>query len=232
MRFYVDLDLLRIVATPGYSTPLSDLSVRRGDIIPTQIQFVRDGAVVDPGDDAVSVYLGIKSNGNYEQNPALVTAGPFVKAGTGTDTTYSLDIDYGSDAINHAFNVARNAESLLGMLEISWSNLAGSTWVSTSKVGAYIENDVYRGVPADSPTMLGALFLPGVTSLTGGGNTALDGIVSTTLSVPTLFVISIGNSSQLWLAQTGVDEEDVDGGVIRFDDFNAVSNPKVLKRIG
>jgi hypothetical protein len=83
MTFYVDLDLLRIVAQPGYTPPLSDLSVRRGNVVPTTIKFVQDGAIVDPGAVATSVYLAVKSNGNYEQTPALVSEGPFIKSGTG-----------------------------------------------------------------------------------------------------------------------------------------------------
>ena len=55
MTFYIDLDLLRVVATPGYSSPVDAVRVRRGDTVPFVVQFSQGGVAVDPGAAAVGV---------------------------------------------------------------------------------------------------------------------------------------------------------------------------------
>ena len=232
MTFYIDLDLLRTVATPGYTSPVEVVRVRRGDTVPFVVQFIQSGVAVDPGAAATSLYFAANSAGNYTQDPNLVTAGVFTKSGTGTDTIYSANAIFSGSAINVGFNVGRNLETLNATASFTWLNANGSTQVSTEAFTLEIANNIYRGASATVPSQSAAVFLPGVTTLIGGGATALDGVLTATVSVPQVYVLSISNSSQLWALVAGTNAEDAAGGIVRGDDFHASTNAKVFKRIG
>lgn len=81
------------------------------------------------------------------------------------------------------------------------------------------------------PLLMAVAFLRSVTTLTGGGPAALDGVRTITGPVPKLYVVVIDGSSQLWRLQTGADAENVSGGVVRPDDYSDAIQ-KVFKRIG
>ncbi len=71
-----------------------------------------------------------------------------------------------------------------------------------------------------------------ITSLTGGGATALDGQQTGTTSDPALptgytFLLSFGRVGQLWQLIAATDSEDVLNGVVRPDDYNATTNARI-----
>ncbi len=71
-----------------------------------------------------------------------------------------------------------------------------------------------------------------ITSLTGGGTTALDGLVTvsgTTAIIPTgaTVILSYGRVGQTWQLIAGTDAEDAANGVIRPDDYNASTNARI-----
>lgn len=102
---------------------------------------------------------------------------------------------------------------------------------------------VKQGVISGSPTALEAAsyidiaaFLAGavhpvsaITSLTGGGATALDGIVTGGDALPTGYtaLLSISRIGQLWQLVAATDAEDVAAGIVRPDDYDGTTNARV-----
>lgn len=71
--------------------------------------------------------------------------------------------------------------------------------------------------------------VPDITSLTGGGTTALDGIVTANGAVVTgsVVLLSYGRVGQLWQLIAGTDAENTAAGVVRPDDYNASTNARI-----
>lgn len=71
--------------------------------------------------------------------------------------------------------------------------------------------------------------IPGITSLTGGGATALDGLVTASERIPTgaVVLLSYGRVGQLWQLVLGTDAENTSGGVVRPDDYHASTNARI-----
>lgn len=79
--------------------------------------------------------------------------------------------------------------------------------------------------------------LTAITSLTGGGAGALDGVAtasSTRYPVGVVVLLSYGLVTQWWKLVAGTDAEDVSAtpAVVRPDDYNASTNAVVWKQIG
>lgn len=74
--------------------------------------------------------------------------------------------------------------------------------------------------------------LSGVTGLTGGGVTKLDGVATAggARATNTLVSLFIGTELQFWRLEAGTDVEDADAGVVRPDDYHADTNARVWKR--
>lgn len=70
-----------------------------------------------------------------------------------------------------------------------------------------------------------------LTTLTGGGPTALDGIPTVSLGQRELVILYYNNELQFWLLLPGNDAEDEMGGIIRPDDYAAITNQKVWRRV-
>lgn len=231
MKLYVDLDLGRIVDVPGYLAPRGEVRVRKNDIIPFVVQFVRNGVVVDPSTEAEAVYLTVKAKNFFNQSSALTSQASFTKSGSGTSTQFAALISFATNSIQSIFDLMAGT-AYQADLELRWSNAGQTTWGSAERINCVIENTVYSASVPNQPTTGNPTFLPGVTSLTGGGAGSLDGVLTATVTVPQLYIVSLSTSSQLWILMAGTDAEDVAGGVIRPDDYHATNNAKVFKRIG
>lgn len=233
MRLYVDLDSRKLITIPGYSAPLTEVRVRREDILPVEIRFVQDGVVVDPGSTVVEdVYLTVKGKKYYTQATPLVSATSWSKTGAGEDTVFGAVVSFASSAMATVFSLI-GGDEFEGMLEVRWANASQTQWGSTNKVPIYIENTLRDSeTPTEPSTASGPIFLGTVTTLTGGGANALDGVVTTSVDTPQLYILSIGLSSQLWVLVTATDEENSAGGIVRPDDYDGSTNTKVFKRIG
>jgi len=75
-----------------------------------------------------------------------------------------------------------------------------------------------------------ALWYPGITGLTGGGATKLDGI-TTAGKASLLATLYLASELQDWLLFTGTDAEDSAAGIVRPDDYAATTNEQVWKRV-
>lgn len=119
-------------------------------------------------------------------------------------------------------------------LELSYRASSGDDW----QKGRPLEFDLTASVNLDddaTPTAIagsrGPRFYPDITGLTGGGTTKLDGLVTTTLTVPTwIMIYRTGVGPQDWLLVSGTDAEN-GNTIIRPDDYAASTNEKVWKLI-
>lgn len=71
--------------------------------------------------------------------------------------------------------------------------------------------------------------LPSITGLTGGGATKLDGIATATGAVETgaTVILSYGRVGQTWQLIAGTDAEASTAGIVRPDDYNVSTNPRI-----
>lgn len=74
-------------------------------------------------------------------------------------------------------------------------------------------------------------WLSGVTGLTGGGATNLDGLASTTLAAGQLLSFALSGVFQVWEVRAVETAEDSANGIVRFDDFHATTNKKTAVQI-
>lgn len=227
MKLYVDLDLGYLVQLPGYTAPLTELRVRKGEIRSVEVRFVQDGEVMDHG--APTLTLALKARDNYGQNPIPALTTSFGKSGVGPETVYTGTLNLTSAGVAA---IPGTGASGRGLLELSWAKDGFSH--ALPAVDCVVENAVYGGTEtlAVDVAQTAAVFLPNVTGLTGGGATNLDGLATAGLSVPRIYVLSINTSSQIWALVAGTDAENANGGIVRPDDYNGATNAKVFKRIG
>lgn len=226
MKLYVDLDLRTLVLTAGYTSPLTELQVRKGEVAPVEVRFVRNGLVVDNGN--VTPLVTVATKNEFNQDPLLAQA-TLTKSGTGTNTVYSGTLELTTNGI---LALVGGDPYGMAMLEVTWADATHTHAIPA--VDLRIQNSIglNANVSPPAPAQTTTTFLPGITSLTGGGINALDGLITVGLSIPRLYVVSLNTSSQLWSLVSGSEAEDVAGGIVRPDDFNAVTNAKVFKRIG
>lgn len=106
---------------------------------------------------------------------------------------------------------------------------------SSQWVPVLIESDVCRAtdtapVLASQPSASACLYYKGITALTGGGTTALDGIPTVGKSL-LLVEIYVAAELQTWRLFAGTTAEDAASGIVRPDDYNASTNAQVWKRL-
>lgn len=101
-------------------------------------------------------------------------------------------------------------------------------------LSATVENPTpVESYPTTAQFQAGAVHpAPTITSLTGGGATALDGQETGNTDDPTLptgytILLSIGRVGQWWQLIAGTDAEDVTAGVVRPDDYHASTNARI-----
>ncbi len=91
------------------------------------------------------------------------------------------------------------------------------------------------GTPNNLPSpLVGWLRNPGYwTALTGGGATALDGIVTAADAVPTGSVVAtaLGGVLRYWQLQATTAAENASGGIVRPDDYNGATNARAWVQI-
>jgi hypothetical protein len=139
MRVYVNLDTNEPVVSPTLTQRVNTFYFVRRDIVPVEVQFVRNGSVVELGAGATGA-IGLKKTytGDFLANDSGWT-----KSGTGADTIYQFDLNLNTTELSAEFNPDASTDSITCKLEISWS-VSGTT-SSTMPTSATIYNDVIRG---------------------------------------------------------------------------------------
>ena len=150
MRLFLDIDTREFLQSPAFPRAITTLSLKRRDTDLIELQFLRDRTVQElPAGTAIR--LGIKPAASYTAD--FLATGTFTKSGTGTATSYLLDLNLNTIPINTVFEVATpEPESLAAMLEIEWAS--GTNISSSLTLPIVIANDVIRGdegEPVDLP---------------------------------------------------------------------------------
>jgi hypothetical protein len=138
MRVFVNLDSREFVVSPVLLQRVSTLFFTRRDVVPVEVQFVRNGVVVELPGGATGA-MGIKKTfaGSFLANDT-----GFTKTGTGSTSVYTFDLNLNTTEMNGEFTTDLE-ESIAARVEISWS-FSGTT-SSTLPTTATIFNDVIRG---------------------------------------------------------------------------------------
>jgi hypothetical protein len=138
MRVYINLDTNEPVVSPVLTQRVNTFYFVRRDTVPVEVQFVRQGSVVELGAGATG-QLGIKKtfSGSFLANDTGWT-----QTGTGTSTVYQFDLVLNTTELNAEFPADTEA-SITAKLEVSWT-VSGTT-SSTMPTECVIYNDVIRG---------------------------------------------------------------------------------------
>jgi hypothetical protein len=142
MRLYVSLDSREIVVGTTLNQRVSTIFFTRGDTLPLEVQFVRDGAVVEL-DGAATGKCGVKAA--YGAADFLAYDSAWAKTGTGTSTIYQFDLSLNTAEVEAAFSA--DPESIAGLVELEWT--IGSTITSTLPTTATIYNAIITGAEGD-----------------------------------------------------------------------------------
>ena len=175
MRVYVNLDTNEPVVSPTLTQRVNTFYFVRRDIVPVEVQFVRNGSVVELGAGATGA-IGLKKTytGNFLANDSGWT-----KSGTGAATIYQFDLNLNTTELSAEFNPDASTDSITCKLEISWS-VSGTT-SSTMPTSATVFNDVIRGgegVPTS--TAAGSFLLQSADSSIWSVSIGNDGTLSAT----------------------------------------------------
>ena len=160
MRVYINLDTNEPVVSPVLTQRVNTFFFVRRDTVPVEVQFVRNGAVVELGAGATGV-IGIKKtfSGNF-----LATDSAWTKTGTGASTVYQFDLNLNTANMDTEFSNDNGTASIDAKIEVSWT--VSSTTSSTLPTTATVFNDVIRGgegVPTTTAAAFALLQAPGGT---------------------------------------------------------------------
>ncbi len=160
MRVYINLDTNEPVVSPVLTQRVNTFFFVRRDTVPVEVQFVRNGAVVELGAGATGV-IGIKKtfSGNF-----LATDSAWTKTGTGASTVYQFDLNLNTANMDAEFSNDNATASIDAKIEVSWT--VSSTTSSTLPTTATVYNDVIRGgegVPTATAAAFALLQAPGGT---------------------------------------------------------------------
>jgi hypothetical protein len=160
VRVYINLDTNEPVVSPVLTQRVNTFFFVRRDTVPVEVQFVRNGAVVELGAGATGV-IGIKKtfSGNF-----LATDSAWTKTGTGASTVYQFDLNLNTANMDTEFSNDNGTASIDAKIEVSWT--VSSTTSSTLPTTATVFNDVIRGgegVPTTTAAAFALLQAPGGT---------------------------------------------------------------------
>lgn len=239
MRLYYDLNIGSFVTSPSFPQALNTFSFKRGDSSTIRLSFCQAGAVVELASGTTGKF-GLKVVGNYDGD-YIVSDLTWVKTGTGIATIYTFEPNLNTTELNTLLGdddggAAADVPSVTLMGEIEW--IDGSTISSSATFSALVDNDVNKGdegLPTtanpgywnkdESDNRFPALY----PALTGGG-TALDGVITTTVSVGRVGMAVYSGQLGFWQLQTGTAAESIPG-IIHPDDHHPVTNPKIWMQV-
>ncbi len=248
MKIYIDIDsgeCRRTLTGPR----VSGLVFYLRDILnPLEISFTRDGTVVTATvlAGANVMRTGLKANVG---GSLLAGSSTFTLNGDTAEVVLSLNT---TELIAYfASNISQGAREGSFLFEVETANAGGTIRETRLQEVAMVRRDVntaddtdptdvadnlyvFRGELFDDDgqaiTSKFAAFRGEITTRTGGGATALDGIATPALDLPFLAVLVIAGTAELWLLAAGTDAE-ASPFVIRPDDYAASTNERVWKRV-
>jgi len=144
---------------------------------------------------------------------------------------YVGTLDLGGDDLSALMPAGTNSFYCHMQVQTTLSGVVKSSqWIPL-----LVQSDVVRDtdgavVSSTQPTPSASLYYKGITALTGGGTTALDGI-STVGKTNILAALYVSDELQWWRLFSGTTAEDSAKGIVRPDDYNASTNAQIWKRI-
>lgn len=185
MRIVVDLGTQKVVQGLGTASEISQVRFKRAPAAGIEVQFARDGIVVELPSDATGIF-GVKPTGKYDDVYATAALA-WVKTGTGENTVYSFTLSLINTVLDALFFVDGNPNNDLAQLtlmcELQWTT--GGVTSKTPTLVLLLDNDVIRDgdVAPTIPAVAYAVYLPGITRLVGGTAIDLDAIPTVGLAL-------------------------------------------------
>jgi hypothetical protein len=226
MKLHVDLSDHILVSSPRARTPIRKLTARRDDLIPVDVSFSTNGRVVPlPAGSTVTL---VAYAGPGSRTPVVFANNASI-FGRGASTVYRFP------GVSFAINSVVSALASQGVVPLTFEVrvVSGYTSFSTSPVTLEVSQSasVAGAVqPAYETVPTAPLYLREIDALTGGGSNALDSVI--TLGRDGLLIMCyIASEMQTWRLFPGTDAENPSAGIVRPDDFDETSNPRVWKRL-
>lgn len=140
MRLSIDLDTRGFIESANFPRPVTVLTLKRGDNVPLEISFVRDGAVQELADGATGK-VGLKPKGQFGSAFYLALDNGWEKSGADVTASYAFSLNLATTEIESAF--LAEPEFVLTMLEIEWVESGLRT--SSETLDVELQNDVHQG---------------------------------------------------------------------------------------
>lgn len=142
MRLFVDLDSRQFVTAPGVRQTVAQLAFTRGDDPDVQVQFVRDGVIVDLG--TPTLFFCIKQAGDYDGDP-LVFSEDFTKSGSGDTAAWTAQPNFNTEELNEALGVGAGTDKGFIIANVEIGFVVSGRQTTTRPTTVRLDNDLYRG---------------------------------------------------------------------------------------
>lgn len=143
MDLYFDLNKGQFVSSNGNGDLVSALRLKRGDTVEIVVRFCR-GIVITELASGAAGKLGVKEVGDYDGD--FVAAAPsWTKAGTGTSTTYTFQLNLDTEELDALLGVGAAEDVASVTLNFEMEFQVGDVITSSNTVTLTVDNDVIRG---------------------------------------------------------------------------------------
>jgi hypothetical protein len=140
MIYYLDISTRELSAEAG-GLPITELTLKRRDLIKLQLRWTIDGGSAGVGTIA-SAKLGIKAAGAYASS--FIASAPTMAQTDDDATIFDFNFSLNTAEIDSLFVASSEPSNVKAMLEIQWVDLDDN--IGSSKIVAVIlTNDVIRG---------------------------------------------------------------------------------------
>lgn len=143
MNIAFDFDSRVLSDSPTNRTAFSSLTAKRGAKGPVVVRVVRNGTVIELPEDATAI-LGILAKGDFGGD-YLASAFEFVKAGSGSNTTYTFFLNLDTEEMDALFEEEGTEISEELALELVFSSTSGNIHLPSIAVPFFMENAYVTG---------------------------------------------------------------------------------------
>ncbi len=234
MILYVNEDTGNVSLNNYERNHVDALDLKRGPI-PIALQFLRGGI---PRVEAKfnNIEFGLKESGKFDEDAvALLTITD--GAPSTVDGFYEGILDGDTEAVRALFFANGDPDDDLAtiplMAEVTWRETTIVPKNRAKTIGVTFANAVLSDeetAVASAPIRL-IVHDPAMTAYVGGTD-ALDGVVTTGLSVGVVYsFLPTGGLLEFWRLTAGTTAEDVSAGIVRPNDYDGTTNAKVWVRL-
>jgi hypothetical protein len=232
-QYYFDLGTNILQRQLTASPVIAEIS-KRSNVESIAIQFVSAAVVIEldpaPASPAVGIFA-LKLPGNPNSSTFVLSAPSWVKSGTGVNTVYTFSLSMASAALDNL--IAANPAGVSLDAEIQFTYPAG-TYRSENRMLWTVTSEIIRGYET---AVITPIYLDAIVALTGGSVVNgvpidLDAIPLHTYPVGMLFQVVVGGVESTWKKVAGAAMTNIDQGVIRTLDYDAINNAFNLLRVG